>query len=152
MSKKLSKKELKEIEEIRETLAASYRAEIFAEDAALLLRAYDRMVVERNRIESSAISIEETTLEMIETHKGEIRALENEIASLKAALAASSQSGLKDMRGGHVEVVIRSDGKVLWVNSDDGCVLRICEIEHLDLQDSRFSLKESEGKSGITLW
>ena len=36
-----------------------------------------------------------------------------------------------------VEVLIRSDGKVLWINTEEGCVLRICRIENLYVSDER---------------
>lgn len=40
-----------------------------------------------------------------------------------------------------VEVTVRSDGKVLWVNTEKGCVLRICQIENLDIVDHRVRRK-----------
>lgn len=37
-----------------------------------------------------------------------------------------------------VEVMIRSDGKVLWINVDGKCVLRICQIEvPIEINDER---------------
>jgi len=36
-----------------------------------------------------------------------------------------------------VQVEISNDGKVLWVNTEDGCVCRICRIEHLEVVDNR---------------
>jgi hypothetical protein len=33
-----------------------------------------------------------------------------------------------------VEVEIRDDGKVLWVNTENGCVLRICGIKDLKVE------------------
>jgi hypothetical protein len=36
-----------------------------------------------------------------------------------------------------VQVQIRADGKVLWVNVDGKCVLRCCQIEVLDVDDAR---------------
>jgi hypothetical protein len=36
-----------------------------------------------------------------------------------------------------VQVQIRADGKVLWVNVDGKCVLRCCQIEVLDVEDAR---------------
>ena len=45
---------------------------------------------------------------------------------------------LLDITGaGEVEIVIRDDGKVIWVNTERGCVLRICQIKHLTLDDGR---------------
>lgn len=38
----------------------------------------------------------------------------------------------------YVQIVIREDGKVLWVNTAEGqCVLRISQIEQLVIEDSR---------------
>jgi len=36
-----------------------------------------------------------------------------------------------------VEVSIREDGKVLWVNTEEGCVLRISNIKSLVIEDLR---------------
>jgi len=36
-----------------------------------------------------------------------------------------------------VEIVIRDDGKVIWVNTEEGCILRICQIENVRLYDKR---------------
>ena len=36
-----------------------------------------------------------------------------------------------------VEISIREDGKVIWVNTENGCVLRICKIEKLIIVDGR---------------
>ncbi len=46
---------------------------------------------------------------------------------------------MKDITGAEsVQVQIRSDGKVIWVNVDGACVLRICRIRQgVELQDDR---------------
>lgn len=36
-----------------------------------------------------------------------------------------------------VEIDIRHDGKVIWINKDGMCVLRICQIENLEIVDDR---------------
>jgi len=36
-----------------------------------------------------------------------------------------------------VELVIRDDGKVVWVNVDGVCRLRVCRIESLVIEDQR---------------
>lgn len=36
-----------------------------------------------------------------------------------------------------VEIQIRSDGKVIWINVDGACLLRCCRIETLVLNDER---------------
>jgi hypothetical protein len=38
---------------------------------------------------------------------------------------------------GFVQVEISNDGKVLWINTEDGCVCRICRIENLTVIDNR---------------
>jgi len=51
---------------------------------------------------------------------------------------ASEIIALNDITGSEVvEVSIRDDGKVLWVNSEKGCVLRICRIKQFVLDDRR---------------
>lgn len=45
---------------------------------------------------------------------------------------------MKDITGANmVEVVIRNDSKVLWVNVDGECELRICQIKEFFLVDDR---------------
>jgi hypothetical protein len=36
-----------------------------------------------------------------------------------------------------VEILIRGDAKVIWVNVDGICVLRICQIPFLEVKDDR---------------
>ena len=36
-----------------------------------------------------------------------------------------------------VQVRVSNDGKVLWVNTPEGCVLRISKIACLDIEDNR---------------
>lgn len=43
---------------------------------------------------------------------------------------------------GTVQIQIRSDGKVLWINIEGKCVLRACQIERIDIIDER---KHSNG-------
>ena len=37
----------------------------------------------------------------------------------------------------YVEIVIRNDGKVIWVNVENRCVLRCCGIKNLEIDDRR---------------
>lgn len=37
----------------------------------------------------------------------------------------------------HVEIQIRDDGKVVWINTEEGCILRFCRIEKLVVIDDR---------------
>jgi hypothetical protein len=56
---------------------------------------------------------------------------------------AHSKSNLKDVTGAEVvEVVIREDGKVVWVNTEKGCILRVCRIGKFILDDRRGLLKK----------
>jgi hypothetical protein len=43
-----------------------------------------------------------------------------------------------------VEVSIRKDGTVIWVNVDGVCKLRICQIPHLVIDDRRKGKLEGE--------
>ena len=36
-----------------------------------------------------------------------------------------------------VEIVIRSDGKVVWVHTEKGCQFRACQIKRLIIDDRR---------------
>jgi len=36
-----------------------------------------------------------------------------------------------------VEIEIRDDGKVIWVNTESGCILRVSDIRHLSIIDKR---------------
>ena len=36
-----------------------------------------------------------------------------------------------------VEILIREDGKVVWVNVDGECLFRACKIRHIQLNDER---------------
>ena len=36
-----------------------------------------------------------------------------------------------------VQVEICDDGRVLWVNNESGCILRICQIKHIEVIDNR---------------
>ena len=50
-----------------------------------------------------------------------------------------------------VEVDIRNDGEVLWVNVDGKCVLRICQMSGLILCDKRNKAALAENKMVIKL-
>ena len=49
-----------------------------------------------------------------------------------------SDSKLLDITGADVvELVIRDDGKVVWVNVNGICCLRVCKVERVVLDDRR---------------
>lgn len=45
--------------------------------------------------------------------------------------------GHTDITSDIVEIRIRNDSAVMWVNTEYGCVLRICQIKQLVLEDER---------------
>jgi len=47
------------------------------------------------------------------------------------------ENTLKDINKGNIEIVIDLHGKTIWVNSDDGCELRVSNIQNLKLEDNR---------------
>ncbi len=44
---------------------------------------------------------------------------------------------MKDINGGHVQIEVRSDGKVLWVNVNGILALRIQRFASLEIKDER---------------
>jgi len=44
---------------------------------------------------------------------------------------------MPDINAEVVEVSIRKDGKVLWVNTEEGCVLRVSNIKDVIIEDDR---------------
>lgn len=47
----------------------------------------------------------------------------------------------------HVDITIRNDGKVIWVNVNGKCAVRIYQIKSLTLDDRRRGIK-----AGPTAW
>lgn len=47
-----------------------------------------------------------------------------------------------DLSDTYVEVCIRCDGKVLWINTEEGCVLRISKIRGLHVIDHRLEIDD----------
>lgn len=41
-----------------------------------------------------------------------------------------------------LEVRIRQDGKVIWINDANGCLLRVCDIKQLTVVDDRAGMPE----------
>lgn len=44
---------------------------------------------------------------------------------------------LNDLEQEKVQIQIREDGKVVWINNPYGCIVRICGIEELQILDLR---------------
>ena len=60
-----------------------------------------------------------------------------------------SMDKVSDMVGAEfVEVEIRHDGKVLWINRDGVCVCRICRIDEIRVLDRR--VKHGNARTDIT--
>jgi hypothetical protein len=47
-----------------------------------------------------------------------------------------------------VQIQIRGDGKVVWVNTENGCVLRLCNIQLLEIIDEREAFRDVIVKGG----
>jgi len=65
-------------------------------------------------------------------------ATENEI--LKAQIESLQQQleGMKDITAPEiVQIVIRNDSKVIWINTEKGCIFRACKIKELEIDDMR---------------
>jgi hypothetical protein len=45
-----------------------------------------------------------------------------------------------------IQIQIASDGKTVWINTENGCIFRACRIKELNLQDDRFPKGEEETK------
>ena len=45
-----------------------------------------------------------------------------------------------------VQIRIRDDGKVIWINTPEGCVCRICQIKELRVEDNRREKQEITSK------
>ena len=52
---------------------------------------------------------------------------------------------MEDTTAEVVEIQIRADGEVVWVNTEEGCVLRICRVKGLHIDDQR--LKSGAGRA-----
>lgn len=49
---------------------------------------------------------------------------------------------MQDITGAEiVEIKVRDDGQVIWVNIDDICALRICQIKKVIVEDERRAVK-----------
>lgn len=46
-----------------------------------------------------------------------------------------------------VEILIRSDGKVVWVNVDGFCLFRACRVQKLLVEDQREAVNPKDGGS-----
>ena len=52
-----------------------------------------------------------------------------------------------DLNIENVEVEIKSDGSVIWINTGEGCVLRISSIKFLRIIDNRIDKEQKQIKS-----
>jgi len=51
-----------------------------------------------------------------------------------------------------VEILIRQDGKVVWVNVNNQCAFRACRIKNLILQDDRATDSLPEGVTLVDIF
>ena len=59
-------------------------------------------------------------------------------ATLKGEKEMSKPTFMLDIPAPKVlQIQVASDGKSVWVNTENGCVFRACRIGQLDLQDDR---------------
>jgi len=45
-----------------------------------------------------------------------------------------------------IRIQIASDGKMVWIDTENGCIFCACRIKELSLQDDRFPKGEEETK------
>ena len=66
---------------------------------------------------------------------------ERSIVDVPAKIPIEDYGTQLDITGSkHVQIQIKHDGSVLWVNTaEENCVLRICQIESLELVDERLN-------------
>jgi hypothetical protein len=88
-------------------------------------------------VKDDTIEVVEKALEVSKELK--MVAIPEEVVQRLLSMAQTRQSIPLDISGsGMVEVLIRTDGKVLWVNTpENGCVLRISNIHKLEVNDCR---------------
>jgi hypothetical protein len=88
-------------------------------------------------VKDDTIEVVEKALEVSKELK--MVAIPEEVVQRLLSMAQTRQSIPIDIYGsGMVEVLIRTDGKMLWVNTpENGCVLRISNIHKLEVNDCR---------------
>lgn len=62
-----------------------------------------------------------------------MRALLANLPNSRAQQQALTDAMLDISRATHVQVEVREDKKVLWINVNGVCVLRVCAIENLEI-------------------
>lgn len=51
---------------------------------------------------------------------------------------ADKPEGMLDLTAPEcVEIIIKNNGKVVWINTENGCQFRACQIKHFELKDER---------------
>lgn len=77
---------------------------------------------------------EEVLKRLIEENEARFIRIKNRISRIPAL---PEFEDLIDLRRKEVVVRISEDGKIIWINTERGCVLRVCNIEKLHLDDMR---------------
>jgi hypothetical protein len=67
------------------------------------------------------------------------------ICGRRRAAESSSRRALDITGAKAVEVRVRADGTVLWVNVDGICALRVCQVQVLVVEDKRNGPPPDEG-------
>jgi hypothetical protein len=57
----------------------------------------------------------------------------------------NQEKTMQDLTGVEaVEVMVRDDGQVIWINVDGRCVLRVSKIEYLEVNDERTKVQSEQ--------
>jgi hypothetical protein len=76
----------------------------------------------------------------LDEHVAPIHQFEVLVEALKARNIALIGTMLDVTKCEVLEIAVRNDGKVVWVNTEKGCIFRACQISKLILDDRRDTL------------
>lgn len=74
-------------------------------------------------------------LEDCDDHTERLLEIVNTICSRNSYIKSEGALDITGAEG--VQVQIKADGKVLWINTENGCVLRVCQIKNIEINDER---------------
>ncbi len=55
----------------------------------------------------------------------------------KRSVRSTTQELMEVIEPKVLQIVIKQDGSVVWINSEDRCLLRACRIQSLEVRDER---------------
>ena len=97
------------------------------------------------------MSLARDAQERIDELERRLEALEQENHQLiesRAAVMKQLEEKTLDVTGAEaVEFLVRRDGSVVWVNVDGRCLLRVCRIENVVVNDERGNREEIKKKA-----